>query len=91
MSKVDRQNGDFIKRRHATKHIGGADAVAKLNTIVDEANKQIAHIEAQRAAWQQTAEALQSDNDSLKDALRRVTQARQLGDAKGIAREALLQ
>lgn len=77
------------QRRHPTQHLTPDEAIRKINTIVDEANQHVARIEAERASWQETAAILMVENDRLRGALEAVIKAKQLGDARGIAKEAL--
>lgn len=77
------------KRRASTQHITADEAIRKINTIVDDANNHVARIEAERASWQETAAILMTENDRLRSALEAIVKTKQLGDAKGIAKEAL--
>lgn len=88
MSYINR-DGEAIKRRHPRRNITGAEAVAKLNQMVDEHNARVARIERGRQIYEDAARVITEENEKLVEALRTVLKAKSLGDAKGIANAAL--
>lgn len=76
------------RRRHPTQQVTGAEAVARLNQVVDEANQKIALAMSAAQHWEQVATALAEENGRLRAALVAVNKAKTLGDARGIARQA---
>lgn len=94
MSYINDQQ--MVKRRHQVRRLTGQEAIEELNKITDKANRQIAKATAHAEHWQEVARALADDNDalrqkvkSLQEALLLIGKAKQLGNAKGIAKEAL--
>lgn len=72
------------RRRHPTQPVTGAEAVARLNQVVDEANEKIAHALSAAQHWEQVATDLAAENGRLWAALRAIKRAKTLGDARGI-------
>lgn len=54
------------KRRHPTQHLTPEQAIARLNTITDEANAQIARMQAHANHWKSIAAELEAENRQLQ-------------------------
>lgn len=57
----------FKQRRHPTQRLDPAQAIARLNTIVDDANAQIAKAVAGQRHFEQVAAELAQENSGLRE------------------------
>jgi hypothetical protein len=88
MSYITKQ-GEYIQRRPARQRITAAEAMQRLNTIIDDTNAKIAKMEAERQIYEDAARLMAEENENFVAALNSIIKAHDLGAARGIARKTL--